>query len=394
MVVALSEEVWFRTYESTLSSMDLTSRFLRYVDNRLCLVDPSWMFEPAFGNFLHPDFYGSPIILETEPDQEFLGFVLEFDPFALRYSPPRDLNQVMAPFSASPLHVQLSGFVSRVFLVATCAHPSYEQFRGFAALHRLCSQAGFQDEDLVAAARPTRAADTCTFDHCGEKFAFASRTPFTMVPSSLFATPFPILISLHTCSVLSSFRPLILIQGLQLRFCVSSRSLLAPVWPPMGSESSTPFLRMQLDDRTFRLFPHDVHHAYLLLHRAFLQLPPTIFPTLEPMPLPCHMMISTNHHPLNLIRHLLLPSPKSKSHRTKKKRTTKCLCSPRTNSSHILLLRPSSPVQFVMYLDRMPPTSTMPFKSPIWSPHEPSRRHRRTTKPRKDKEPAERRPSR
>ena len=154
MVVALSEEVWYRTYESQLSTMDLTSRCLRYVDNHLCLPDSSWVTEPAFELFLHPDFYGKPIVLETEPDQEFLGFILEFDPFTLRYSPPHDLNQVMAPFSASPLSVQLSGFVSRLFLVAKCAHPSSEQFRGFAALHRLYRQAGFCDEDLITAAKP------------------------------------------------------------------------------------------------------------------------------------------------------------------------------------------------------------------------------------------------
>ena len=69
MVVALSEEVWYRTYESQLSTMDLTSRCLRYVDNRLCLPDSSWVTEPAFELFLHPDFYGKPIVLETEPDQ-------------------------------------------------------------------------------------------------------------------------------------------------------------------------------------------------------------------------------------------------------------------------------------------------------------------------------------
>ena len=154
MVVALSEEVWFRTYEAQLTNMDLASRCLRYVDNRLCLPDSSWTTDPAFELFLHPDFYGTPIVLETEPDQEFIGFILEFDPFTLRYSPPRDLNQVMAPFSASPLSVQLSGFVSRMFLVAKCAHPSTEQFRGFAALHRLYRQAGFLDEDLITAARP------------------------------------------------------------------------------------------------------------------------------------------------------------------------------------------------------------------------------------------------
>ena len=83
MVVALSEEVWFRTFESQLSTMDLTSRCLRYVDNRLCLPDSSWLTEPAFDLFLHPDFYGKPIVLETEPDQEFLGFILEFDPFTV-----------------------------------------------------------------------------------------------------------------------------------------------------------------------------------------------------------------------------------------------------------------------------------------------------------------------
>ena len=156
MVVALSEEIWYRTYRTTLTTMDLTARLLRYVDNRLCLSDPSWDYEICFANFLHPEFYGHPIILETEPDQEFLGFCIEFEPFALRYSPPRDFNQVMAPFSASPLAVQLSGFVSRLFLVAKCAHPAQERTRGFAALHRLYRAAGFCESDLAAAAKPIR----------------------------------------------------------------------------------------------------------------------------------------------------------------------------------------------------------------------------------------------
>jgi hypothetical protein len=126
------------------------------VDNRLCLADPSWDYEISFTNFLHPEFYGNPIILETEPDHEFLGFCIEFDPFALRYSPPRDFNQVMAPFSASPLAVQLSGFVSRLFLVAKCAHPASDRTRGFAALHRLYIAAGFSESDLISAAKPIR----------------------------------------------------------------------------------------------------------------------------------------------------------------------------------------------------------------------------------------------
>ena len=85
---------------------------------------------------------------------EFLGFCIEFEPFALRYSPPRDFNQVMAPFSASPLAVQLSGFVSRLFLVAKCAHPAPERTRGFAAL--FVQSCGLSESDLTAAAKPIR----------------------------------------------------------------------------------------------------------------------------------------------------------------------------------------------------------------------------------------------
>ena len=161
MVVALSEEVWHRTFSTTLATMDLSSRFLRYVDNRLCLVVQHWMDDPAISTFLHPEFYGQPIVLEDEPDQEFLGFTIEFEPFALRYSPPRGLNQVMAPYSASPISVQLSGFVSRLFLVAKCAFPQSEQFRGFAALHRLYSSAGFSEMHLVDAAKPIRKLLQC-----------------------------------------------------------------------------------------------------------------------------------------------------------------------------------------------------------------------------------------
>ena len=55
MVVALSEEIWYQTYHTTLASMDLSARLLRYVDNRLCLADPSWSYEISFANFLHPE---------------------------------------------------------------------------------------------------------------------------------------------------------------------------------------------------------------------------------------------------------------------------------------------------------------------------------------------------
>ena len=51
-------------------------------------------------------FYKAPIILETEPDQEFLGFQVELDPFELCYQPPGPVpgsfTDVSLPSCGSP----------------------------------------------------------------------------------------------------------------------------------------------------------------------------------------------------------------------------------------------------------------------------------------------------
>ena len=54
---------------------------------------------------------------------------------------------------------------------------------------------------------------------------------------------------------------------------------------------------MHLNSRAFRYFLHDVHHAYLLLHRdrAMQTLPPTSIPNLEPMPHPSDGLL--DQHP-------------------------------------------------------------------------------------------------
>ena len=41
-----------------------------------------------------------------------------------------------------------------------------------------------------------------------------------------------------------------------------------------------------IQEPVFLQFLHDVHHAYLLLHRAMALLPPTLIPNIEPTPLP------------------------------------------------------------------------------------------------------------
>ena len=50
--------------------------------------------------------------------------------------------------------------------------------------------------------------------------------------------------------------------------------------------SSTPTTSVPIQEPVFQQFIHDVHHAYLLLHRAMALLPPTMIPVIEPTPLP------------------------------------------------------------------------------------------------------------
>jgi hypothetical protein len=50
--------------------------------------------------------------------------------------------------------------------------------------------------------------------------------------------------------------------------------------------SSPSLTTIPLHEPVFQQFLHDVHHAYLLLHRAMSLLSPTMIPDIEPAPLP------------------------------------------------------------------------------------------------------------
>ena len=110
MVVSISEQIWSITFKQSLTSHNLFVKHVRYVDNRLLFADRRIDTLAAYDVLIHEGFYGKPIILETEPDQEFLGFMLECRPFELVYQGPTNLSQILSPHSASPPRVLLSGF--------------------------------------------------------------------------------------------------------------------------------------------------------------------------------------------------------------------------------------------------------------------------------------------
>ena len=148
MVVSVYEQIWFHTHRESISNLHLHALFLRYVDNRLVIIPTSTVDLPAYQILTDPDSYKSPIVLESEPDQEFFGFQLELNPFEMIYQSPRDLSQVLSSMSASPPAVLLSGFASRCSIVQKGAFPQSQINRGLQQLRDLYLRAGFKSEDL------------------------------------------------------------------------------------------------------------------------------------------------------------------------------------------------------------------------------------------------------
>ena len=148
MVVSISEQIWHNTFHLLLFNHHLFIRHVRYVDNRLIFGDKRLTTFAPYEVLLDDGFYGKPIILETEPDQEFLGFMLETKPLELIYQGPTNISQVLSPFSASPPQVLLSGFRSRCHIVIKGAFPQVRVQQGLSQLIHLYTCAGFPNEEL------------------------------------------------------------------------------------------------------------------------------------------------------------------------------------------------------------------------------------------------------
>ena len=129
MVVSISEQIWPINFKQILGNHHLFIRHKRCVDNRLIFGD-SRLQDLPHELLLDEGFYGKPMILETEPDQEFLGFMLETKPLELIYQGPTNISQVLSPFSASPPKVLLSGFRSRCHVVAKGAFHDFRVRQG------------------------------------------------------------------------------------------------------------------------------------------------------------------------------------------------------------------------------------------------------------------------
>ena len=178
---------------------------------------------------------GTTGILETEPDQEFLGFMIETKPLELIYQGPTQVSQVLSPFSASPPSVLLSGFRSRCHIVIKGAFPSLRVQQGLSQLIRLYARAGFPNEELQSISNQLliQHQNSSIADQKLASAAFSRVARFIVVPVLFFPLVSGFFLSfLVVVGVL-----LFLVSLLQLFGSISAFFLLRPRLNDHGSRS-------------------------------------------------------------------------------------------------------------------------------------------------------------
>ena len=120
IVVAHKEVLWKHSYDVTLHS---TGLFLRYVDNRLICLPPDICALPEYQLLTDLNFYLHPVQLEECGTLDVLGFELFLDKNQCRFKFPGETHQFRSPLSAGSQQKTLSGFQSRLYLIAKRTWP-------------------------------------------------------------------------------------------------------------------------------------------------------------------------------------------------------------------------------------------------------------------------------
>ena len=116
--VAFLEQAWVNRHFQFLQLHRPRFLCLRYVDNRIVLIDQELSSYPAFQEFLHDDFYIPPVQLEavTTPGVqcEFLGFDVQLRPtYALEMIMTSDHWRFRVPSSIQATYASSSLYKSR-----------------------------------------------------------------------------------------------------------------------------------------------------------------------------------------------------------------------------------------------------------------------------------------
>ena len=197
MVVAVCEQSWTHTFHNitynvkhcntkqfTLSGFFAT----RYIDNRLTLLPTCATHLSHFSQFLSPHFYGAPILLETEPGLDFLGFTIKPSQHAIHYKATSNLTDILSPQSASPDIVLRSSFRARAILAQRLATPQEAVAHAMEQLSEVYKTAGYDQSWIQQLCKESacvcRGPTTLTSNfHCSHACRSYVTQPFSLIAS-------------------------------------------------------------------------------------------------------------------------------------------------------------------------------------------------------------------
>jgi len=123
LAVTYKEHVWIKAYHITKHSGFLC---IRYVDNRLTVIEDSLQSLSSYKRFTSLQFYEDPVELEACGTDEFLGYQLDFANCTCLYKIPDGPYHYRSTRSAGSAHRILSGLQARIHLLYRGTFPRTE----------------------------------------------------------------------------------------------------------------------------------------------------------------------------------------------------------------------------------------------------------------------------
>ena len=159
IVAAFEEFLWAVTYNMLQDQRHLHGHahdlfVMRYVDNRLNLIDQMIQGHSGVKALRCLDFYKDPIILEHTDNNKLLGFQLHIDnqnfQHEMRFILPDEPWQIRSAHTATTMKLLLSSFTSRIWIIKRGTFPACNRFAMYSRLMQLYIAKGYSASQLSA----------------------------------------------------------------------------------------------------------------------------------------------------------------------------------------------------------------------------------------------------
>ena len=120
----------------------------RYVDNRFILIQHPLSVSPYVQQFMSLEFYGPPVLLETQHDDKVLGYRCNSTLRTVTPQLPELSSQLKSLRSASEAIYSTSSWLSRCWLIRRGTCPCHLQDQALHALRQIYTDKGFEAHQL------------------------------------------------------------------------------------------------------------------------------------------------------------------------------------------------------------------------------------------------------